>query len=48
MTDQGYVALLDQVFRSGEPIKRISERVLLRWTAEGPLVAQFLVWGPHC
>lgn len=42
VTDQGYVVLLDEVFSTGEPVKRTSERVLLRWNDDGPLVERFL------
>ncbi|RYE54425.1 MAG: histidine kinase, partial [Rhizobiaceae bacterium] len=39
---QGFVALLDRVFASGEAVKRSSERVLLRWKDNGPLEERFL------
>lgn len=39
---QGFVALLDRVFASGEAVKRSSERVLLRWKDDGPLEERFL------
>lgn len=42
MSGQGYVDLLDQVFASGEAIKRTSERVLLRRTQAGPMEERFL------
>ncbi len=42
VADQGYVALLDEVFNTGEPVNRTSERVLLKWTEDGPLVERFL------
>ncbi|MGV3550544.1 sensor histidine kinase [Rhizobium sp.] len=35
--EQGFVKLLDQVFQSGEPVSRTAQRVMLRWTDDGPL-----------
>ena len=42
VVEQGFVALLDRVFESGEPVMRWSERVLLRWKDDGPLEERFL------
>lgn len=42
VADQGFLALLDQVFSSGEPVKRTAERVLLRWKDSEPLEERFL------
>jgi PAS domain S-box-containing protein len=42
LVEQGYVELLDHVFQSGEPLKRISEKVLIRWAKDGPLEERFV------
>lgn len=42
VASQGFIELLDQVFESGEAVKRMSERVLLRWSEDGPLEERFL------
>jgi len=42
VVEQGFVALLDRVFATGEAVKRSSERVLLRWKDDGPLEERFL------
>lgn len=42
VVEQGFVTLLDQVFQTGEAIARTSERILLRWTDEGPLEERFV------
>lgn len=42
IADQGFFDLLDHVFTSGEAVTRASQRVLLRWRAEGPLEERFL------
>lgn len=39
---QGDLVLLDQVFQTGEAVKRSLERVLLRWSKAGPLEERFL------
>jgi PAS domain S-box-containing protein len=42
VADQGFIDLLDQVFRSGEPVQRTSERVLLRRAETDALEERFL------
>jgi PAS domain S-box-containing protein len=42
VADQGYADLLDRVFQTGETIKRMSERILLRWSEDGPLEERFV------
>ncbi len=42
VVDQGYVALLDQVFESGEAIRRISERIMLKRAEDGALEERFV------
>jgi PAS domain S-box-containing protein len=42
IADQGFIDLLDQVFQSGEPVQRTSERVLLRRAETDALEERFL------
>lgn len=42
IVEQGFVDLLDTVFRSGEALSRISEKVLLRRSHNGPLEERFV------
>lgn len=42
VVEQGFVKLLDQVFQTGEAVSRTSQRVLLRWTDDGPLEERFV------
>lgn len=42
VVEQGFIALLDQVFASGEPIMRTSERVMLKRTPDGGLEERFV------
>ncbi|SFA83460.1 PAS domain S-box-containing protein [Rhizobium sp. NFR07] len=42
IADQGYVALMDAVFRTGETVKRASERVLFNRTKDAPLEERFV------
>lgn len=42
IAEQGYTELLDHVFRSGETLTRMSERVLFRWTQNAPMEERFV------
>lgn len=42
VAEQGFDELLAQVFASGEPIRRTSERVMFRWSKKGPLEERFV------
>ena len=42
IADQGFFDLLDHVFTSGETVRRVSQRILLRWKDQGPLEERFL------
>lgn len=42
IAEQGYAALLDEVFRSGVTVRRMSERVLFRWSEGGPMEERFV------
>jgi PAS domain S-box-containing protein len=42
VAEQGYAALLDEVFETGDPLKRMSDRVLFRWNENGPLEERFV------
>lgn len=39
---QGFIKLLDEVFETGVAVKRMAERVLIRWSENGPLEERFL------
>lgn len=41
VAEQGYTALLDQVFKTGDPLKRMSDRVLLKRNEHGALEERF-------
>lgn len=42
MVEQGFAALLDQVFLTGEPVTRMSERVVIRRAKAGDLEERFV------
>ncbi|KQV82706.1 HWE histidine kinase domain-containing protein [Rhizobium sp. Root1220] len=42
VANQGYVALLDRVFQSGEPVKKMSERLLLKRAEDGSMEERFV------
>lgn len=42
IADQGYVELLDDVFASGETVRRMSEQVFFKWNLAGPLEERFV------
>jgi len=42
VANQGYVALLDRVFESGEAVRRISERIMLERAEDGALEERFV------
>jgi signal transduction histidine kinase len=48
LVEQGYIALLDQVYQSGEPYVATEAQVLFRKEADGPLVEHFInfVYAP--
>jgi PAS domain S-box-containing protein len=42
VADQGYVALMDQVFRTGQTVRRAAERVMFARTKDAPLTERYV------